>query len=168
MPICHPKRLILNHAVIIAVGVNDDGRREVLGMTVGASEAETFWIEFLRSLADRGLRGVKLVISDAHEGLKAAIRRVMGTSWQRCYVHTIRTQSTIGRADWAAPARRRVAQRNNMPDLQTALVHDDALDDELQDGLLVGKRSIIEPAADALAECAEVSQDRLRAHLFAA
>src|SRR3954470_3436910 len=80
-----------------------------------------------------------------------------------CAAHT-----TIGRADWAAPARRRVAQRNNMPDLQTALVHDDALDDELQDGLLVGKRSIIEPAADALAECAEVSQDRLRAHLFAA
>ena len=55
------------------VGVNADGRREVLGMTIGASEAETFWTEFLRSLTRRGLRGVKLVISDAHEGLKAAI-----------------------------------------------------------------------------------------------
>ena len=59
---------IVSVAVIIAVGVNDDGRREVLGMTVGASEAETFWTDFLRSLARRGLRGVKLVISDAHEG----------------------------------------------------------------------------------------------------
>src|SRR5579862_8944288 len=59
---------IISVAVIIAVGVNSDGRREVLGMAVGASEAETFWTDFLRSLARRGLRGVKLVVSDAHEG----------------------------------------------------------------------------------------------------
>src|ERR1700731_1991987 len=58
---------IISVAVIIAVGVNRDGRREVLGMTVGASEADTFWTDFLRSLARRGLRGVKLVISDGHE-----------------------------------------------------------------------------------------------------
>ena len=81
---------IVSVAVIIAVGVNDDGRREVLGMTVGASEAETFWTEFLRSLARRGLRGVKLAISDAHEGLKAAVAKVLHASWQRCRVHTIR------------------------------------------------------------------------------
>ena len=62
-------------AVIITVAVNGDGRREVLGMTVGASEAETFWTDFLRQLARRGLRGVKLVVSDAHEGLKAAVAR---------------------------------------------------------------------------------------------
>ena len=62
---------IVSVAVIIAVGVNSDGRREVLGLAIGASEAETFWTDFLRSLARRGLRGVKLVISDAHEGLKA-------------------------------------------------------------------------------------------------
>ena len=61
---------IVSVAVIVAVGVNTDGRREVLGMTVGHSEAEPFWVEFLRSLARRGLRGVKLVVSDAHEGLK--------------------------------------------------------------------------------------------------
>jgi putative transposase len=66
---------IVSVAVIIAVGVNGDGRREVLGMDIGPSEAETFWTEFLRKLARRGLRGVKLVISDAHEGLKAAIRQ---------------------------------------------------------------------------------------------
>lgn len=76
--------------MIIAVGVNDDGRREVLGMTVGASEAETFWTDFLRSLARRGLCGVKLVISDAHEGLKAAVSKVLHATWQRCRVHTMR------------------------------------------------------------------------------
>jgi putative transposase len=76
--------------LIIAVGVNDDGRREVLAMTVGASEAETFWIEFLRSLARRGPRGVKLAISDAQEGLKAAVAKVLHAKWQRCRVHTMR------------------------------------------------------------------------------
>ena len=82
---------IVSVAVIVAVGANADGRREVLGMTVGASEAETFWTEFLRSLARRGLRGVKLVISDAHEGIKAAVAKVMaGSVWQRCRVHFMR------------------------------------------------------------------------------
>ena len=64
---------IVSVAVIIAVAVNTDGQREVLGMSVGASEAEPFWTSFLRSLTRRGLRGVKLVIADAHEGLKAAV-----------------------------------------------------------------------------------------------
>jgi transposase-like protein len=81
---------IISVAAIIAVGVNSDGRREVLGMTVGASEAETFWTDFLRSLARRGLRGVKLVISDGHEGIKAASARVLNASWQRCRVHFMR------------------------------------------------------------------------------
>jgi len=77
-------------AVTIAVGVNADGRREVLGMAVGSSEAEPFWLDFLRTLARRGLRGVKLVISDAHEGLKAAVTKVLRASWQRCRVHFAR------------------------------------------------------------------------------
>jgi len=77
-------------AVIVAVGVNGDGRREVLGLAIGPSEAETFWTDFLRQLARRGLRGVKLVISDAHEGLKAAIAKVLHASWQRCRVHFMR------------------------------------------------------------------------------
>jgi len=81
---------IVSVAVIIAVGVNSDGRREVLGMSIGASEAETFWTGFLRTLARRGLRGVKLVISDAHEGLKAAISKVLNATWQRCRVHFMR------------------------------------------------------------------------------
>jgi transposase-like protein len=78
---------IVSVAVTIAVGVNTDGRREVLGMSIGPSEAETFWTEFLRDLVRRGLRGVKLVISDAHEGIKAATARVLSTTWQRCRVH---------------------------------------------------------------------------------
>ena len=76
--------------MIVAVGVNTDGRREVLGMDIGPSEAEPFWTAFLRKLARRGLRGVKLVISDAHEGLKAAIAKVLCATWQRCRVHFMR------------------------------------------------------------------------------
>src|SRR5512132_2191949 len=75
---------VVSVAVIIAVGVNADGRREVLGMDIGPSEAETFWTSFLRKLTRRGLRGVKLVISDAHEGLKAAVAKVLNATWQRC------------------------------------------------------------------------------------
>jgi putative transposase len=81
---------IVSVAVIVAVGVNTDGRREVLGMDIGPSEAETFWTAFLRKLARRGLRGVKLVISDAHEGIKAAVAKVLSATWQRCRVHFMR------------------------------------------------------------------------------
>ena len=81
---------IVSVAVIVAVGVNADGRREVLGIAVGPSEAEVFWTDFLRSLARRGLRGVKLVVSDAHEGIKAAVSKVMSCTWQRCRVHFMR------------------------------------------------------------------------------
>jgi putative transposase len=81
---------IVSTAVAIAIGVNSDGRREVLGLDVCPSEAATFWDEFLRKLARRGLRGVKLVISDAHEGLKGATAKVLGATWQRCRVHFMR------------------------------------------------------------------------------
>lgn len=81
---------IVSVATIIAVAVNTEGRREVLGMAIGPSEAEPFWTGFLRALMRRGLRGVKLVISDAHEGLKAAIAKVLKASWQRCRVHFLR------------------------------------------------------------------------------
>jgi transposase-like protein len=81
---------IVSVAVIVAVGVNNDGRREILGLDVGPSEAETFWSAFLRKLARRGLRSVKLVISDAHEGIKAAVAKVFNATWQRCRVHFMR------------------------------------------------------------------------------
>jgi len=81
---------VVSVAVVLAIGVNTDGRREVLGMDIGLSEAETFWTEFLRKLRRRGLKGVKLVVSDAHEGLKAAVTKVLGATWQRCRVHFAR------------------------------------------------------------------------------
>jgi len=84
---------IVSVAVIVAVGVNADGRREVLGMDIGQSEAETFWTAFLRKLSRRGLRGVKLVVSDAHEGIKAAVSRIFTATWQRCRVHFMRKVS---------------------------------------------------------------------------
>ncbi len=93
---------IVSVAVIIAVGANTDGRREVLGMTIGNSEAEPFWTEFLRSLTRRGLRGVKLVISDAHEGLKAAIAKVLSATWQRCRVGLLKYPARVG-AEGLAP-----------------------------------------------------------------
>jgi putative transposase len=81
---------IVSVAAIVAVAANTDGRREIIGLTIGPSEAETFWTEFLRSLKSRGLGGVKLVISDAHTGLKAAIARVFDATHQRCRVHWMR------------------------------------------------------------------------------
>ena len=81
---------IVSVAAIIAVAANTEGRREIIGLGIGPSEAETFWTDFLRSLRSRGLDGMKLVISDAHTGLKAAITRVFEATWQRCRVHWMR------------------------------------------------------------------------------
>src|SRR5690349_22241361 len=90
---------VISVAAIITVAVNTEGKREIVGLHIGPSEAESFWSDFLRSLLRRGLTGVKLVISDAHEGLKAAIRRVMGASWQRCRVHWMRNAlAYVGKA----------------------------------------------------------------------
>ena len=77
-------------AAIIAVAVTIEDKREIVGLHIGPSEAEPFWSTFLRDLVKRGLKGAKLVISDAHEGLKAAITRVVGATWQRCRVHFMR------------------------------------------------------------------------------
>ncbi len=87
---------VVSKAVVIATGLRADGHREVLGVDVGDSENETFWTEFLRDLRERGLSGVQLVISDAHAGLKAAIRRVLqGSAWQRCRVHALRNLMSV-------------------------------------------------------------------------
>lgn len=82
------------------VSVNLDGRREIIGMGIGESEAKAFWLAFLLSLKERGLQGVKLVISDSHSGLKAAIQQVFSASWQRCRVHFMRNVlSRVSRAN---------------------------------------------------------------------
>jgi transposase-like protein len=147
-------------AVTIAVGVNADGRREVLGMAVGSSEAEPFWLDFLRGLARRGLRGVKLVISDAHEGLKAAVTKVLRATWQRCRVHTIRTQLRMWGGN-AAAAWLVGREWNDMPDLQAAVADDDALDDQLQDRLFVSQTGTFQARAHADAEGFQAAPYRL-------
>ena len=81
---------IVSVAAIIAVAVEAEGRREIVGLGLGPSEAETFWSGFLKGLVRRGLKGVKLVISDAHDGLKHAVAKVLGATWQRCRVHWMR------------------------------------------------------------------------------
>jgi transposase-like protein len=96
---------IVSKAVVVAIGLNESGRREVLGMKVGHSETEEFWTDFLRSLLDRGMRGAKLVVSDSHSGLKKAIGKCMGCSWQRCRVHFMRNvlaRVPTGRKDMVA------------------------------------------------------------------
>ena len=81
---------VARKCVVIAHGVHETGRREIIGLDVGAAETEAFWTDFLRDLVARGLVGVQLVISDAHEGLKTAIAKVLGAPWQRCTVHFLR------------------------------------------------------------------------------
>ena len=81
---------VARKCVVVAHAVHETGRREIIGLDVGAAETEAFWTEFLRSLVARGLVGVQLAISDAHPGLKAAIARVLGAPWQRCTVHFLR------------------------------------------------------------------------------
>ena len=103
---------VTSRAVVIATGVSADGRREVLGCQVGDSEDEVFWTEFLRSLRERGLGGVRLVISDSHAGLRKAITRTMsGASWQRCRVHFMRNalaKAPKGQSEWVAAAIRTI------------------------------------------------------------
>ena len=82
---------IVNEAVVLAIGARDTGEREILGFSVGVSEEEASWQEFLRTLVRQGLKGVQLVFSDAHEGLKGAVSQVLvGATWQRCRVHFMR------------------------------------------------------------------------------
>ena len=93
---------VVNKALVIAHGVHETGRREILSIDVGEAETEAFWTEFLRGLVKRGLVGVQLAISDAHAGLKAAIAKVLGCTWQRCTVHY---QQLLLRARPQGPAR---------------------------------------------------------------
>jgi putative transposase len=81
---------VRSKALVVAYAVHETGRREVIGISIGEVESEAFWTEFLRELVGRGLGGVRLAISDEHQGLKAAIRRILGCPWQRCTVHFVR------------------------------------------------------------------------------
>jgi putative transposase len=111
-------------ALVIAYGVHQSGRREVIGLDVGAAETEAFWREFLRSLTARGLAGVRLCVSDAHDGLRRAIAKVLGCPWQRCTVHFLRDMlGHVGKAQqpMIAAAIRGIFQAANLVEARERL-----------------------------------------------
>jgi hypothetical protein len=156
---------VVSVAVVLATSVRATGEREVLGFDVGPSEDGAFWHRFLRPLLARGLAGVQLVISDAHQGLTGAIAAVLqGASWQRCRVHTIRTQwRKRCRGAGAGRLGRRAAERDDVLHLERVVADDDALHQELEDRLLVCERGVVQAAAHPRAECRQVGEHGLGA-----
>src|ERR1700710_748426 len=151
-------------AVIVAVAVTTDGKREIVGLHIGPSEAETFWSTFLKSLVRRGLRGVKLVISDAHEGLKGAIRRVMGASWQRCRVHWMRNalaHVSKGQQSMAAAALRQAFIQPDRTNASQTLRH---VADQLRGKWPKLGAFILDSEADVLAHMDFPAQHRTKLH----
>ena len=155
---------IVSVAAIIAVAVNTDGKREIVGLHIGPSEAETFWSTFLKSLVRRGLHGVKLVISDAHEGLKSAIRRVFSASWQRCRVHWMRNAlSYVPKAQqsMAAAALRQAFMQPDRPSASQTLRH---VADQLRDKCPKLGTFIDDSETDVLTHMDFPTQHRTRIH----
>ncbi len=144
---------VVSKAVVIATGLRADGHREVLGVDVGDSENETFWTEFLRSLKDRNLHGVRLVVSDAHAGLKAAIRRVFqGAAWQRCRVHAMRNFLAVAKHQHRTVVAALIRTIFAQPDPEGARTQLRAVVDQL------------EPVAPAVAAKLEAAEDDLLAY----
>ncbi len=151
-------------AVIIAVAVNTEGKREIVGLHIGPSEAEMFWSTFLKSLVKRGLRGTKLVISDAHEGLKAAIRRVLGSTWQRCRVHWMRNAQAYvpkGQQNMVSAALRQAFTQLDHPNASQTMRH---VADQLRDKWPKLGAFIDESEADVLAHMNFPAQHRVKIH----
>lgn len=144
---------IVSRAVIVAVAVNEDGKREILGVHAGHSEAEVFWTAFLRSLADRGLRGVKLVIADDHKGLRAAARRVFDVTHQRCRVHWLRNALAH------APAKQRTAVSAM---LKTIFAQENKADAEAQWGVVADALREKQPK---LGDLMDASRDDVLAYM---
>jgi putative transposase len=138
---------VRHKALVIAYGVHESGRREVLGIDVGEAETEAFWREFLRGLCARGLTGVRLCISDAHQGLKTAIAQVLGCPRQRCTVHFLRDM--LGHVSKAqqpmiAAAIRGIFQATSLAEARERLVE------------VVDKLATAAPKVATLLEAAEV------------
>jgi len=126
-------RQVVSKAVVIATGLRADGHREVLGVDVGDSENEVFWGEFLGDLVERGLGGVKLVISDAHAGLRNAINRhFQGAAWQRCRVHAMRNLLAVARHQHRAMISALIRTIFAQPDHDTASAQLRAVADQLE------------------------------------
>jgi putative transposase len=146
-------RRVVSKAVVIATGLRADGHREVLGLDVGDSENETFWREFLTSLTDRGLAGVRLVISDAHAGLRKAITRCLqGAAWQRCRVHAMRNLLAAARHQHRAVIAALIRTIFAQPDAASARTQLRAVVDQLT------------PYAPAVAERLQAMEDDLLAY----
>src|SRR4051794_22527802 len=159
---------VRNKAVYLALGVRADGRKEILGLWIEQTEGAKFWLRVMTGLKNRGVEDVLIAVVDGLKGFPDAITAVFPQAQvQTCIVHTIRTQSAVRLGEAPTP-RRWAVQRDDMADLQAALVHDDALDDELQNRLSVDKARLPEAAAHTLAEGGQVAQHRLRFDLLAA
>jgi putative transposase len=111
---------VRSKALVIAYGVHESGRREVIGIEIGETESEAFWVAFLRSLIARGLSGVRLAISDEHQGLKTAICRVLACPWQRCTVHFVRNMHGHCRRDERGLVSAALREIFDAPDANTA------------------------------------------------
>ena len=151
-------------AVIIAVAVNTEGKREIVGLHIGPSEAEIFWSTFLKSLVKRGLRGTKLVISDAHEGLRAAIRRVLGSTWQRCRVHWMRNAQAYvpkGQQNMVSAALRQAFTQLDHPNASQTIRH---VADQLRDKWPKLGAIIDDSEVDVLAYMGFPAQHRAKIH----
>lgn len=143
---------VVSVAAIIATGVNPEGKREILGLGIGASEAKEFWVDFLRSLVARGLSGVQLVISDAHVGLKAAIAQVLTATWQRCRVHFTRNvQACVPRA-YAGMVTALLRQVFAQPDMAAARVCWRNVADQLR-GKFPKAAALMDEAEDDVLAC---------------
>ena len=155
---------VVSVAVIVAVGANSDGRREILGMDIGPSEAETFWIAFLRKLRRRGLRGVKLVVSDAHEGLKAAVAKLLNASWQRCRVHFARNALAYAGKNGRRVVAAFIATAFAQNDAEAAKLQWRKVADQLRSTLPRLAAFMDEAEADVLAYMAFPAQHRPKIH----
>lgn len=155
---------VVSVAVTIAVGVNTDGRREVLGIDIGLSEAETFWTAFLRKLSRRGLRGVKLVISDAHEGIKAAVAKVFSASWQRCTVHFMRNVAAHAGRKGKRVVAALIATAFAQPDAKAAKIQFRAVADQIRPKVPKLAELMDEAETDVLAYMDFPSQHWVKLH----
>jgi putative transposase len=155
---------IVSVAAIVAVAVDTEGRREIVGLHIGPSEAEVFWTDFLRALVKRGLTGLKLVISDAPEGLKAAIARVLQATWQRCRVHWTRNAlAYVPRAQqtMVAAGLRQAFQQPDQESARTSLRH---VAEQLRERWPKLAAFIAESAEDVLAYLSFPAQHRTKLH----
>ncbi len=156
-------------SLLVALGVRRDGQKVLLSVKSMGGESEAAWRSILDDLVARGLRTPDFLITDGAAGLE----RALAALWpevpaQRCTVHTIRTQSRGFRRCWAVAAREWGTQWDDMADFQATVADDDALDHQLQDGLLFRQSCLSQAAADALAKCRHVGPHRLSLELLLA